>query len=120
MYCVLDRLSLFQIESVNVLAMAHYLPAFWRLGVYDRGELEQAAWGAKRHGRMFEYWARPTAALLICKIWRRNAHPAEARYNNGIDHLAHVRRAAATARPGWRDKRRQQISFAICHVGWIT
>ncbi|WP_267433269.1 crosslink repair DNA glycosylase YcaQ family protein [Sphingomonas sp. GM_Shp_1] len=58
-----DRLNLFQLDSVNVLTRAHYLPAFARLGGYDRALLEGDAWGPKRQRRMFEYWAHE--ALLL-------------------------------------------------------
>ncbi len=61
----LDRLGLFQIDSVNVLARAHYLPAFSRIGRYDLGELDQAAWGEKRSRRMFEYWAHEASLLPL-------------------------------------------------------
>ena len=62
---VQQKLGLFQIDSVNVLTRAHYLPAFSRLGSYDRAELEKAAWGAKRHRRMFEYWAHEASLLPL-------------------------------------------------------
>ena len=52
---LLDRLNLHQIDSVNVLARAHYLPAFSRLGPYPREALDALAWGGKP--RLFEYWA---------------------------------------------------------------
>jgi uncharacterized protein YcaQ len=32
---VIDQVALFQIDSVNVLARAQYVPAFSRLGPYD-------------------------------------------------------------------------------------
>jgi uncharacterized protein YcaQ len=61
----IERLALHQIDSVNVLTRAHYLPAFSRLGSYDRGLLETAAWGAKRERRLFEYWAHEASLLPL-------------------------------------------------------
>jgi uncharacterized protein YcaQ len=58
---VVDRLGQFQIDSINIVTRAHYLPLFSRLGPYDPGLLERAAHRAPR--RMFEYWGH--AASLI-------------------------------------------------------
>jgi uncharacterized protein YcaQ len=59
----LGRLHLHQIDSVNVLARAHYLPAFSRLGNYDSADLDTLAWGPKRKRRLFEYWAHEASLL---------------------------------------------------------
>ena len=61
----IKRLSLHQIDSVNVLARAHYLPSFSRLGKYDRGLIDRSAWGAKRDRRFFEYWAHEASLLPL-------------------------------------------------------
>ncbi|MSW50462.1 MAG: winged helix-turn-helix domain-containing protein [Actinobacteria bacterium] len=52
---VIDRVGLLQIDSVNVVARAHLLPIFSRLGPYDLGLLERAT--ARRPRRLVEYWA---------------------------------------------------------------
>lgn len=58
-----ERLHLHQIDSVNVLSRAHYLPAFSRLGSYDRADLDTLSWGPKRQRKLFEYWAHEASLL---------------------------------------------------------
>jgi uncharacterized protein YcaQ len=57
----INRLNLHQIDSVNVLARAHYMPAFSRLGPYLTETLDRLAWGKPR--RLFEYWAHEASLL---------------------------------------------------------
>ena len=58
------RLGLLQIDSVNVLVRAHYMPGFSRLGAYAAGLLDKAAYdGRRRH--LFEYWGHEASLLPV-------------------------------------------------------
>jgi len=60
---VLGRIALLQIDSVNVVSRAHYLPLYSRLGPYDRELLHRAAGQAPR--RVFEYWGHVASYVRI-------------------------------------------------------
>lgn len=52
---VVERTGLLQIDSVNVLARAHLMPTFSRVGPYDVGLIDRAA--GRRPRRLVEAWA---------------------------------------------------------------
>ena len=50
---LIERLGLLQIDSVNVFERSHYLPAFARLGAYDKAALDRLT--LARKSRYLEY-----------------------------------------------------------------
>ncbi|HSE92607.1 MAG TPA: crosslink repair DNA glycosylase YcaQ family protein [Methylomirabilota bacterium] len=60
----LERLGLLQIDSVNVLVRAHYLPLFSRLGPYDTTALNRAAYSGVRR-TVFEYWGHEASLMPV-------------------------------------------------------
>ena len=50
----LDRMTILQIDSVNVFARSHFMPMFSRLGPYDRDALDKWVWGS---GENHEFWS---------------------------------------------------------------
>lgn len=59
---LIGRLGLLQIDSVNVLARAHTVPLFSRLGPFDPELLARAAYG-RRGRRFFEYWGHEASLI---------------------------------------------------------
>lgn len=66
-----QRTGVLQIDSVNVLQRAHYMPLFSRMGPYDVSLLQRAASGRPR--RLVEYWAH-MAAYMPVELWPYMKH----------------------------------------------
>ncbi|MGH3740261.1 MAG: winged helix-turn-helix domain-containing protein [Micromonosporaceae bacterium] len=58
-----ERLGVLQVDSVNVLMRAHYMPAFSRLGSYRVADLDRLAGRSPR--RLFEYWGHEASLLPV-------------------------------------------------------
>jgi uncharacterized protein len=58
-----STVGLVQMDSVNVLQRAHYLPAFSRLGPYPTSALDSAWQRAPR--RLFEYWGHEASLIPV-------------------------------------------------------
>ena len=59
---VLSHTGLLQIDSVNVLQRAHYLPAFSRIGGYDTALVDRMAY---RDRELFEYWGHEASLIPV-------------------------------------------------------
>ncbi|VXB51777.1 winged helix-turn-helix domain-containing protein [Citricoccus sp. K5] len=59
----LDRLGVLQVDSVNILARAHYVPLFSRLGPYDPALLDRLS--HQRHPPWTEYWAHEASLVPV-------------------------------------------------------
>ena len=57
-----SRICSFQIDSINVLVRAHYLPAYSRLGPYPMRAIDSLAYERRE---LFEWWSRAACFLPI-------------------------------------------------------
>jgi len=70
-----DRTGVLQVDSVNVLQRAHYMPLYSRMGSYDIDLLRRAsqAGTARQPRRLVEYWAH-VQALMPVELWPVMTH----------------------------------------------
>ena len=71
---LLRHVKLLQLDSVNVAVRAHYMPAFSRLGSYQRKRLDEYAY---RKSRLFEGWGH-MATLIPMEHYPLLRHRMEA------------------------------------------
>ncbi len=69
-----ERTGVLQVDSVNVLQRAHYMPLYSRMGGYDVDLLRRASQSRPR--RLVEYWAH-VQALMPVELWPVMRHRME-------------------------------------------
>ena len=97
---VLGRTGLLQMDSVNVLQRAHYLPLYSRLGPYPTDLLDRSAYQAPRD--LFEYWGHEASLLPVA------LHPL-LRWRMATDHAWGGVTKLARSQPDLVDWVRQEV-----------
>lgn len=102
----LERQGVLQLDTVNVLARAHYMPLFSRLGPYDTGALDRFLWGS---GETIEHWGHEASVLprdllpamhrrmVASTTWRTRLHDMLERERPGL--IAQARAAVESSGP---------------------
>src|SRR5690348_1674195 len=126
----LQRTGVLQVDSVNVLQRAHYMPLFSRMGPYDTDLLTRAASGRNQR-RLVEYWAH-MQALMPVELWPHLQHRMESYrphrgkwWTDGVtDELAAILLAAIRDRGASTARELDALLFADAaprgkkHWGW--
>jgi uncharacterized protein len=81
----LRRTGVLQIDSVNVLQRAHYMPLFSRMGPYDVDLLRRAS--ERNPRRLVEYWAH-VAAFMPVDLWPHMRHRMRSYEERGHEWVA--------------------------------
>jgi uncharacterized protein YcaQ len=84
----INRLAEFQIDSINIVTRAHFMPLYSRLGPYDVALLERAAFQAPR--RLFEYWGHAASLIDVSlqPLLRFRARPEYRTVWAGVERVA--------------------------------
>jgi uncharacterized protein YcaQ len=92
---LVDRIGLLQIDSVNVLARAHELPPFTRLGPYSRSLI---ATSTERHRDLFEFLGHAACLLPTATqpLWRWRMERSRETWRGHVERIERDR-------PGYTD-----------------
>ena len=95
---VLARVGAFQIDAVNVLARAHYLAGFSRLGPYPVDSLDRLTF---REGGAYEYWGHAASivdmSLYPALRWRMTRQERHAQWTRFLSRVQTERAGYAEA-----------------------
>ena len=105
---VINALGQFQIDSVNVLARAHLMPLYTRLGAYEVALLDKLT-GSTR--RLFEYWGH-AASLIDISLYPSFQFRREDAYNQAWGRM----RSLVDSNPGVIE----EVAEAVDRLGPVT
>ncbi len=97
MRAYVQRQGVLQLDSVNVLARAHYLPLFSRHGPYDRAAFDDYLWSS---GETFEHWGHEASVMpraLLPALRHRMAEHERRWHRYFEERAAHDWRALSAA-----------------------
>ena len=126
---VMSRVELLQIDTVNVLVRAHYMPLFARLGPYPMSLLDEAVYERRE---LFEAWAHAASLARVERYpllrrrmegdrryrWMRRWADQNARYVNAI--LDEVRRRGPITAAELEDPGRRGGDFWVRTQGKVA
>ncbi len=72
---VMDRMTILQLDSVNVLCRSHFLPVLARLGPYDRDKLDRYLYHSREHFEFLSHEASITSQDLQPLLRHRTERP---------------------------------------------
>lgn len=101
---MIRRLGVLQIDAVNVLARAHYMPLFSRLGPYSQAALDALSYVPRRG--LLEYWGHQASLLPVDMYPLFRWRMADAAKHTGI--------YAGLAR--WAKRHRKYIADVLAEV----
>jgi uncharacterized protein YcaQ len=91
---VVNRIGQIQIDSVNILTRAHYMPLFSRLGPYPTPLLDEASYSTRKR-RLFEYWGHEACLIPVEHFplfrWRMERAQNLAAGRRSVNRIAHTR-----------------------------
>lgn len=104
----MERQGVLQLDTVNVLARAHYVPLYSRLGPYELADADRFLWGhaAGHSAHTFEHWGHEATVMPLSLL------PAlHHRMVGASNWKAHTRSRLEAERPGLVEQVRDAVEL---------